>query len=69
MEIHIAGKTTKKRQNSDISTPPDCAYHPHSTVNKETRRAPAPPDASYYQLKRSRPPGELSSTRNTHKQT
>jgi hypothetical protein len=48
LEIHLAGKTTKKRQNSDTSTSPACTYHPHSTSNGETRRALAPPNASTY---------------------
>jgi hypothetical protein len=37
-------------------------------VNRETRRGPAPPDASFYWLERSRPPGELSGMRYSHKQ-
>jgi hypothetical protein len=43
LEIHFTGKTTKKRQNFDSSTPPACAYYLHFTLNGETRRAPAPP--------------------------
>jgi hypothetical protein len=46
LEIHPAGKTTKKRQNSDTSTPTAHACHPHSTLNGETIRAPTPPDTS-----------------------
>jgi hypothetical protein len=37
-------------------------------VNRETRRAPMLPDASFYQLERSRPQGELSSVQYSHKQ-
>jgi hypothetical protein len=48
LEIHLAGKTTKKRQNSDTSTPPAHAQHPPTTLNGEARRAPMPPDASSY---------------------
>jgi hypothetical protein len=68
METHFAGKATKKRQNSDTSTPSACPLHYHSMLNGETRKAPMLPDASSYQLERSRPPGELSSTRYSHKQ-
>jgi hypothetical protein len=46
LEIHLAGKITKKRQNSDISTPPTYTWHPHFTLNRETRRALMPPDTS-----------------------
>jgi hypothetical protein len=46
VEICLAGKTTKRRQNSNSSTPPAHTEHPHSMINRETRRAPAPPDAS-----------------------
>jgi hypothetical protein len=47
LETHITGKTTKKRQNFDSSTPPAYALHLHFMLNGETRRAPAlPPDAS-----------------------
>jgi hypothetical protein len=47
LETHLTGKTTKKRQNFDSSTPPACAEHLHFTLNRESRRAPAPlPDAS-----------------------
>jgi hypothetical protein len=60
LEIHLTVKTTKKRQNSDSTTPPAHAQHPHSILNGETRRAPLPPDAISYYLERSRP-GELSS--------
>jgi hypothetical protein len=39
-------KTTKKRENFDLSTPPDCTEHLHFTLNGETRRPPRlPPDA------------------------
>jgi hypothetical protein len=41
LEIHLTGKTTEKRQNFDSSTSPACAEHLHSTLNGETRRAPA----------------------------
>jgi hypothetical protein len=40
LEIHLAEKTTKKRQNSDTSTAPACPQHPPDTLNGETRRAP-----------------------------
>jgi hypothetical protein len=43
LETHLAGKTTKKRQNFDHSTPPVCAEHLHFTLNRETRRSPRPP--------------------------
>jgi hypothetical protein len=47
LKIHLTGKTTKKRQNFDSSTPPACTEHLHLTLNVETRSAPAlPPDAS-----------------------
>jgi hypothetical protein len=46
LEIDLTGKTTQKRQNFASSTPPACAWHLHFTLNGETRRAPAPPDAS-----------------------
>jgi hypothetical protein len=46
LEIHLTRKTTKKRQNFDSSTPPPHAYHLHFTLNRETRRAPVPPDTS-----------------------
>jgi hypothetical protein len=47
LEIHLIGKATEKRQNFDSSTPLPCAEHLHFTLNRETRRAPAPPpDAS-----------------------
>jgi hypothetical protein len=46
LETHLAGKTTKKRQNFDSSTPPACAEHLHFTLNGETRRAPGPQVAS-----------------------
>jgi hypothetical protein len=46
LEIHPTGKTTKKRQNFDTSTPPACAEHLHFMLNGETRRASGPlPDA------------------------
>jgi hypothetical protein len=44
LETHLAGKTTKKRQNFDPSTPPVCAENLHFTLNGKTRRAPGPPD-------------------------
>jgi hypothetical protein len=43
LQIHITGKTTKKRQNFDSFTPPAHAYHPHFMLNGETRTAPMPP--------------------------
>jgi hypothetical protein len=39
LEIHCTGKTTKKRQNFDFSTPPACTEHLHFTLKEETRRA------------------------------
>jgi hypothetical protein len=36
-------------------------------VNRETRRALMPPDAISHQLKRRRPPGELSGTQYSHR--
>jgi hypothetical protein len=39
LETHLAGKTTKKRQNFDPSTPPAGTEHLHFTLNGETRRA------------------------------
>jgi hypothetical protein len=39
-------KTTENRQNCDSSTPPACTEHLHLTLNGETKRAPALPDAS-----------------------
>jgi hypothetical protein len=50
LEIHLTGKTTKKRQNFDSSTPPARAEHLHFTLNRETRRAPAPPPDSSAQM-------------------
>jgi hypothetical protein len=38
----LAGKTTKKRQNFDPSTPPAGTEHLHFMLNGETRRAPRP---------------------------
>jgi hypothetical protein len=43
LEIHFAGKITKKRQNFDPSTPPAGAENLHFTLKGETRRAPRPP--------------------------
>jgi hypothetical protein len=45
LETHLAGKTTKKRQNFEPSITPACTEHLHFTLNGETRRAPGPPDA------------------------
>jgi hypothetical protein len=45
LETHLAGKTTKKRQNFDPSTPPAGAENLHFMLNAETRRAPGPPVA------------------------
>jgi hypothetical protein len=45
LETQLAGKTTKKRQNFDPSTPLAGAEHFHFTLNGETRRAPGPPVA------------------------
>jgi hypothetical protein len=42
LEIHLTGKTTKKRQNFDPSTPLGCAENLHFMLNRETRRAPTP---------------------------
>jgi hypothetical protein len=41
LEIHLTGKTTKKKQNFDSSTPLARAKHLHFMLNGETRRAPA----------------------------
>jgi hypothetical protein len=68
LEKHFAGKTTKKRQNSDSSTPPAHTYHLHSTLNGETRRDPVPPDASFYRFERTRPPGEISCMWYSHRE-
>jgi hypothetical protein len=46
LETHLAGKTTKKRQNFDTFTSPAGAEHLHFMLNGETRRAPGPPVAS-----------------------
>jgi hypothetical protein len=43
LDIHLTGKTTKKRQNFDSSTPPACAEHLHFMLNGENSRAPMPP--------------------------
>jgi hypothetical protein len=43
LEIHLTGKTTKKRQNFDSSTPPACAEHLHFTLNGEIKKAPGLP--------------------------
>jgi hypothetical protein len=43
LEIHLAGRATKKMQNFDPSTPPACGDHLHFMLNGETRRAPGPP--------------------------
>jgi hypothetical protein len=48
LEIHLEGKTTKKRQNSNTSIPPAHAQHPFPTLNGETRRVPAQPDTGSY---------------------
>jgi hypothetical protein len=45
LETHLAGKTTKKRQNIDPSTPPSSAEHLHFMLNGEIRRAPGLPVA------------------------
>jgi hypothetical protein len=45
LEKHLAGKTTKKRQNIDPSTHPASAEHLHFTSNGETRGALRPPVA------------------------
>jgi hypothetical protein len=42
LEMHLTGKTTKKRQNFDPSTPPVCTEHLHFMLNEETRRTPRP---------------------------
>jgi hypothetical protein len=44
LETHLASKATEKRQNFDPSTPPACAEHLHFMLNRETKRAPGPPD-------------------------
>jgi hypothetical protein len=43
LETHLAGKTTKKRQNFDPFTPPASAEHLHFMLNGEIRRAAGPP--------------------------
>jgi hypothetical protein len=43
LETHLAGKTTKKMQNCDPSTPPASTENHHFTLNGETRRAPGLP--------------------------
>jgi hypothetical protein len=43
LETHRAGKTTKKRQNSDTSTPLACTELPKAMKYRETRRVPMPP--------------------------
>jgi hypothetical protein len=50
LEIHLTGKTTKRSQNFDPSTPPTCAEHLHFTLKGETRRAPMPPPAAGTQM-------------------
>jgi hypothetical protein len=45
LETHLAGKTTKKKQNFDPSTPPPGAKNLHFTLYGETRRAPGLPVA------------------------
>jgi hypothetical protein len=45
LETHLAGKITEKRQNFDPSTPLAGTENLHLTLNRETRRAPGPPDA------------------------
>jgi hypothetical protein len=45
LETHLAGKTTKKRQNVDPSTPPVGTENLHFTLNREIRRVPGPPVA------------------------
>jgi hypothetical protein len=45
LETHLAGKTTKKRQNFDPSTPPAGAEHLHFMLNGGTRRVPRLPVA------------------------
>jgi hypothetical protein len=44
LETHLAGKTTKKRQISNTPKPTGHILLPHTTIHRETRRAPAPPD-------------------------
>jgi hypothetical protein len=57
LETHLTGKTIKKRQNFESSTPPactehlhfmlNCTEHLHFMLNGETRKAPGlPPDSS-----------------------
>jgi hypothetical protein len=45
LETHLAGKTTKKRQNFYPSTPPAGAEYLHFTLNGETSRDPGLPVA------------------------
>jgi hypothetical protein len=53
LETHLADKTTEKRQNFDPFTPPTGAENLHFMLNRETRRAPAPPVAHARQLGKS----------------
>jgi hypothetical protein len=45
LETHLAGKTTEKRQNFDLSTSPAGAQNLHFMLNRETRKAPRLPVA------------------------
>jgi hypothetical protein len=36
LEIHLTGKTTEKRKNFDLSTPPACSEILHFTIKGET---------------------------------
>jgi hypothetical protein len=43
LETKLAGKATKKKQNTDTPKPP---WLLHAKLYGENRRAPAPPDTS-----------------------
>jgi hypothetical protein len=40
----------EKRQNFDLSIPPACTEYLHFTLNRETRRAPGPPQDTGTQM-------------------
>jgi hypothetical protein len=46
LETHLAGKTNKKKQYSNSPDPPAHTKLLHTTLYRETRRAPQPPEAS-----------------------
>jgi hypothetical protein len=45
LETNLAGKTTKKRQNSDTYDPLASTELPHVTLYRQTKRAPTLPEA------------------------